>query len=66
MRLEEYRKNKGLTYHKLAEYLGVTTGIVFRACKFQGCISLFSAHKIVQGTKGEVDYIDLLDTREVC
>jgi hypothetical protein len=64
MDLETWRKNRGFTYDKLAEFLEMRRGTVFNICRKQGCISLKNAYQITLKTGGAVTYIDLLDELE--
>lgn len=63
MDLEQYRKNRGLTYDELARDLGLKIGTIFRACKKTGKTSLSTAHQIVQKTGGVISYADLLNNQ---
>jgi len=60
MKLETYRKTHNLSYEQLADLLGLTTNKVFRLCKQSACCKLVDAYKIVQATRGEVSFGDLL------
>ena len=61
MKLNNYRELNKLSYKKLAERLGFTENKVYRICNDpELCVKLIDAHRIVQVTKGEVEYCDLL------
>jgi len=61
MKIETWRKEKGISYENLARMLDFTTSKTYRICKEKDdCTRLIDAHKIVKLTQGEVDYCDLL------
>lgn len=66
MTLEEFRKNKGLTYAGLADFLGFKQSTVYNMCKNIGCITLKNAYQVTSKTKGQVTYVDLLEGMEDC
>jgi len=61
MTLEEYKEKTGYSYGRISRETEVHKSIIYRICTIDNrCIRLSDAHKIVKGTKGEVDYCDLL------
>ena len=61
MRLEEYRKFKGLTYDELAKALNLNKTTVYRICKKNLNCRLSEALKILDRTSGYVRITDLLN-----
>jgi hypothetical protein len=67
MRLENWRKQKDLSYENLARALNFTTSKTYRICKgVDNCIRLHEAYKIIKLTANEVSYHDLLEDMEDC
>ncbi len=60
MTLDEYRKDKDLSYENLARFLKFTTSKTFRLCTNAGGIKLVDAHAIQTKTQGSVSIQDLL------
>ncbi len=61
MKLEEYRKNKDLSYEELAILLGLKRSTTYNICMERtNCVSLHNANIIVTKTAGAVDYPELL------
>lgn len=61
MKLAEYKKKIGLTYIQIAKQLDIPRSTMHRLCDGRvGDIRLKQAEKIVQWSKGEVTYKDLM------
>jgi len=58
MKLENYRKNNGMSYEKLARALNVTTNTAFKICKTNYCLKMAMAHRIIKVTGGAVGFED--------
>jgi len=61
MRLEEYRKTKGLTYTELAIALDLKKSTTYNLCRQVGKVNLETAKKVMERTAGSVMYEDLLN-----
>lgn len=64
MKLEDYRKEKKLTYQDLSDALGISLGTVHTLCNGQkNRLLLDTAQKIHDYTEGQVTFTDLLCDR---
>jgi hypothetical protein len=61
MKLEEFRKEQGLTYKSLGELLGFTENKTYRTCTDKKlCVKLIDATRIQRLTGGMVELEDLV------
>ena len=59
MKLDDWRKQEGMSYEDLARKLDLTNSKTYRLCTDRSlCIKLRDANVIVQITQGEVGYLD--------
>ena len=59
MKLDDWRKQEGMSYEDLARKLDLTNSKTYRLCTDRSlCIKLRDANVIVQKTQGEVGYLD--------
>ena len=60
MKLDDWRKQEGMSYEDLARKLDLTNSKTYRLCTDKNlCIKLRDANIIVSKTLGAVDYLDL-------
>ena len=59
MKLDDWRKQEGMSYEDLARKLDLTNSKTYRLCTDRSlCIKLRDANVIVKITQGEVGYLD--------